>query len=161
VSAQLETRDIQIQILDSDDLRAILTPEPTYSREERDWFYGVLVHIGQLLTRNGINIIFAATARRQAYRDQARQSIEQFAEVHLDCPLETCLARDQKGIYAKGLAGEATTIPGLQVPYEPPESPEVTVNTEHQPPEEGARQIIARLEERSFLDESLTGQHRE
>lgn len=151
VSAHLEARDVQIQILDSDDLRAVLTPEPTYCREERDWFYGVLVHIGQLLTRNGVNVIFAATARRQAYRDQARQSIEQFVEVHLDCPLEACLARDQKGIYAKGLAGEATTVPGLQVPYEPPESPEVTVNTEHQPPEEGARQVITRLEERSFL----------
>ena len=55
------------------------------------------------------------------------------------------------GVYEKGLSGQASTIPGLQVPYEPPESPAVVVDTEQQTSEEGVRRIMDRLGELSFL----------
>jgi adenylylsulfate kinase len=141
-----------VQVLDSDRLRRVLTPEPTYSRQERDWFYRTMVFIGRLLTQNGVNVIFAATAVRRSYRDQARDAIDRFAEVYVRCSLETCMARDEKGIYQKALRGEATTVPGLQVDYQAPEHPEVTVNTEVQSPAEGVRAILDRLEELGWLD---------
>jgi adenylylsulfate kinase len=140
-----------VQILDSDELRQVLTPQPTYTQQERDWFYWAMAYIGGLLTQNGINIIFAASANRRLHRDRARQAIERFVEVYVRCSLEACMARDQKGIYEKALAGQATTLPGLQVPYEPPEVPEVTVDTEQQTSEERVRQIEARMERLSFL----------
>jgi adenylylsulfate kinase len=62
------------------------------------------------------------------------------------------MARDEKGIYQKALRGEATTVPGLQVDYQAPEHPEVTVNTEVQSPAEGVRAILDRLEELGWLD---------
>lgn len=147
----LKKHDIQLQILDSDELRKVLTPEPTYSREERDWFYNTLTYIGRLLTQNGTNVVFAATAPRQNYRDEARRGIERFMEVYVRCSLETCRARDKKGIYTKALAGMATTVPGIQVPYEIPPEPEIVVDTEHNKPEQGIEQIITRLENLSFI----------
>jgi adenylylsulfate kinase len=118
---------------------------------ERDWFYRAMAYIGRLLAQNGVNVIFAATVNRRLHRDRARQTIERFVEVYVRCSLETCMARDQKGIYKRELAGQATTVPGLQVPYEPPEAPEVTVDTEQQTPVEGVRQIEAHMERLSFL----------
>ncbi len=147
----LKEHGVRVQVLDSDQLRQVLTPEPSYSRQERDRFYRTMAYIGQLLTQNGVNVIFAATANRRRHRDRARQAIERFVEVYVRCSLETCMARDQKGIYQKALTGEASTVPGLQVPYEPPESPELTVDTEGQSPEEGVGQMVARLEELSFI----------
>jgi len=117
----------------------------------------VMVYIGRLLVENGVNVIFAATANKCHHRAWARGAIDKLVEVYVKCPLETCMARDSKGIYAKALAGEATTVPGLQDSYEPPESPEVVVETDRQSPQECARQIVARLEELTLLRTKRSG----
>jgi len=151
LAARLKERGIPVQILDSDELRQVLTPQPTYTQQERDWFYRAMAYIGELLAQNGVNVILAATANRRLHRDRARRAIERFMEVYVRCSLETCMARDQKGTYEKALAGQATTVPGLQVPYEPPKAPEVTVDTEQQTPVEGVQKIEAHMERLSFL----------
>jgi adenylylsulfate kinase len=152
VAHRLRERGIPTQVLDSDQLRRVLTPQPSYTRGERDWYYGVMVYIGRLLTQNGVNVAFAATANRRSYRNRAREAIARFAEVYIQCSLETCMARDDKRIYEKALKGEATTVPGLQVPYEPPRHAEIVVDTESLTAEEGVRLILNRLEELSFLE---------
>jgi len=65
---ELNELGVPVLVLESDEIRAILTPEATYSPAERDRFYRTLVLIGALATRNGINVIFDATANRRAYR---------------------------------------------------------------------------------------------
>ncbi len=147
----LQKRSVRVQVLDSDELREVLTPEPTYNLEERDWFYRTMVYIGRLLTRNGTNVILAATANRRHYRDRARETIERYMEVYVRCSLETCMSRDQKGIYDKALAGQATTVPGVQVTYEPPQAPEAMVDTEADKAEKCAEQILVQMEKCSFL----------
>jgi adenylylsulfate kinase len=149
----LREQDIAVQILDSDELRNVLTPDPTYSPEEREWFHQVVAFIARLLTQNGVNVLIAATANRRRYRDHARQVIERFAEIYVKCSLDTCMARDEKGVYEKAMAGRATTVPGLQVPYEPPLDPAAVVDTERASPQEGAQQIRARLRELSLVDD--------
>lgn len=143
--------DINIVHLESDSLRKILTPEPTYSREERDWFYRILTFIGCLLTKNGVHVIFDATGNKKIYRDRARSSIEKFIEVYVKCPMDVCISRDPKGLYKKAMAGDATTVPGIQDIYEEPEDPDVIVNSDRISPEEGAEHIIARLKERGWI----------
>lgn len=150
VSERLGERDIHLQVLDSDDLRDVLTPHPTYSDEERDWFYQVMVYIGQLLTHNGVNVAFAATAAKQRYRDHARQTISHFAEVYVQCSLEACMERDPKSLYVKAQSGEITTLPGLQTFYEAPENAEMVVDTVSLSVADSAREIIKWLNE-AFL----------
>lgn len=137
-------------ILESDEMRRILTPEPTYGPEERDRFYTMLAQLGELLTRNGINVIFAATASRRQYRDRARELIKKFIEVYIDCPLEICIKRDPKGIYASAVAGKATTVPGIQAEYEPPIRPEVVIDC-LLPPSRSAESIIRILKEFQYI----------
>ncbi|MFN8446289.1 MAG: adenylyl-sulfate kinase [Caldilineaceae bacterium] len=145
VQQQLAERSIQSVIFDSDELRQILTPTPTYSEKERDWFYTAIAGLATLLAQNGVNLLIAATANRAHYRQQARQQIARFAEVYVHCSLETCRQRDPKGIYQRAVSGAATQVPGVGAMFEIPNAPEVTVDSETLTPEQGARQVIEEL----------------
>ena len=96
-------------------------------------------------------MIFDATANRRCYRDRARNDIPQFLEIYVECPLSTCMARDPKGIYSKAREGRATDVPGLQAVYEPPEAPDVVVRGGEDSPEDAARRIVAKLQDRKFI----------
>lgn len=142
---QMAGRGISALLLDSDEMRTILTPRPTYTETERDWFYGALAGLAAWLTRNGINVLIAATANRRAYRQAARAQIKRFAEVHVQCPPETCRTRDRKGIYAAAAAGQAGHVPGIGIAFEPPLQPEMAVNTEQYKPDEAAERVLVQL----------------
>lgn len=142
--AKLRDRGVSSVVLESDEMRRILTPEPGYGPEERDRFYRALALLGEMITKNGVNVIFDATANRRRYRDEARSRIPIFMEVYVACPLTVCVKRDPKGIYARAASGEASTVPGLQDVYEPPAAPEATVDGQ-QPPDESAEAIIEKL----------------
>ena len=142
---KLAEQGVECVILDSDEVRRVLTPNPTYTSEERDRFYRGLVDLAWLLTRYGVNVIIAATATWRAYRQAARQILHPFAEVYVRCPLEVCKQRDPKGLYARAEAGEITNLPGVGVPYEEPEHPAVVVDTDRLSPEEAAERVLAAL----------------
>jgi adenylylsulfate kinase len=126
-------------------------PNPGYGESERDIFYAAMAHIGGLLTRHGVSVIFDATANRRSYRDRARRQIPEFLEVHVDCPLEVCEARDPKGIYRRGREGISPNVPGLHAEYEPPLQPDLVVRGDREMPGDAARRIVATLSGKGFL----------
>lgn len=147
---QLEQQDISAQLVSIDMLRKVVTPKPTYSEKERDMVYASIVFVSKLLTQNGVNVIIDATANRQRYRDYARKQIPRFLEAYVRCPLEICIERETKrgktfmaprDIYKKAFTGKSTTVPGIGAPYEQPQNPEVTVDSDKQSPEECAEKI--------------------
>lgn len=145
---RLEALGLRVEVLESDAVRRVLTPLPTYSHGERDLFYRALAFLGSRLVSHGVTVIIDATANRRAYRDLARELIPRFMEVAVECPLEVCMERDRKGTYRKGLAGESTSVPGLQEAYEPPLAPEVRINSTQTSPDAAADLILAVLKER-------------
>ena len=145
---QLEGLGLTVEVLESDEVRRLLTPKATYSPEERDLFYRALAFTGQRLVEHGVTVLFDATASRRAYRDLARSIIFSFIEVAVECPLEICMQRDRKGTYKKGLHGESTTIPGLQTPYEPPTNPELRIDSNKVSPQEAAKEICNMIRQR-------------
>jgi adenylylsulfate kinase len=145
---QLEAMGLVVEILESDAVRRVLTPAPTYGEPERDLFYRALAFMGARLVAHGVTVIFDATAVKRVYRDFARSLIPAFIEVAVECPLEVAMQRDFKGTYQRGTRSESATVPGLQTPYEPPIHPEVTVDTTKVTGQEAADRIaqaVARL----------------
>lgn len=140
---KLGAMGVDVIILDSDEVRRILTPDPTYTDEERDRFYRGLVDLAEVLTHYGVNIIIAATGSWRAYRRAARKSLSPFAEVWVRCPIEVCRARDPKGLYVRADAGEIGNLPGVGTPYEPPEAPAVVVDSDRRTPEESTDKVLA------------------
>jgi adenylylsulfate kinase len=142
--ARMSSRGLSAAVLESDALRTVLTPEPTFGNHERDHFYLQMAQLGAMLTRQGIPVIFDATANRRAYRDHARTLIRRFVEVFVSCTLDICRERDPKGIYAAVARGVASNVPGVQAVYEPPLAPEVTVDC-RETPHINAETIFARI----------------
>ncbi|MBI5495050.1 MAG: adenylyl-sulfate kinase [Deltaproteobacteria bacterium] len=149
--ARLGRGQLPVEVLESDEVRRLLTPAPTYALAERDLFYRALAWCGARLVSHGVNVIFDATANRRAYRDLARSLIPVFVEVWVNCPLAVCQARDTKGTYRKGLDRASTTVPGLQDPYEPPESPELRIDSSASSPEQAAALIMDLLHTRGLV----------
>jgi len=143
-------RGVSVVVLESDEMRKILTPEPTYSLEERDAFYRSMALIGALITRNGVNVIFDATANRRTYREYARTLIPRFVEIFVQCPLDICKQRDPKGIYRRAAAGTAGTVPGIQSLYEPPLKPDITLDGQ-KPPEASADTVLDYLKQLLYI----------
>jgi adenylylsulfate kinase len=142
---KLSKRGVSVVVLESDEMRTILTPVPTYDEEERDAFYRALAQLGGLITRSGVPVIFDATANKRVYRDYARSLIPRFVEVYVICPLEICMKRDPKGIYDRAVAGKTSTVPGVQAIYEPPHNPDITLDGRN-PPEASADAVLDLLQ---------------
>jgi adenylylsulfate kinase len=151
LAGALAARGIRAAILESDAVRRVLTPRPTYSDEERETFYGALAFIGALLVDHGVPVIFDATAPRRRFRDRARERIARFVEVYVECPLEVCRARDPKGLYRMAERGEAPHLPGARARYEPPERAELVVRGDTDLPADAARRIVDLLEAHGYL----------
>ena len=151
LARQIRQLGIKVTVLESDALRKIFSTQPRYDEQDREYFYGSLAFIGHVLTEHGISVIFDATANLRSYRDRARQQIPRFIEVFVECPLETCIQRDPKGIYRKAREGQANHVPGVHSVYEPPESPDIVIHGDRDNPEEAARRAVEVLVSKGFL----------
>ena len=142
---------VEAQVLESDVIRMVLTPEPNNSPEESETFYNSLVYIGVLLTQNGVNIIFDATANKRKWRRAARGLIDDFIQVYIRCPLEVLRERAPKGTYEKATTMESTYILGPQGEYEEPLYADVELDCVEDSPETSADKIIKVMRENDFI----------
>ncbi|GAB4362916.1 MAG: adenylyl-sulfate kinase [Deltaproteobacteria bacterium] len=151
LAQELQMRGTRVCVLESDVLRKVLTPSPTYDDAERETFYGAVVHIASLLAGHGVPVLIDATGNRRSFRERARRELPRFLEVYVECPLAVCVARDPKGIYRRGMAGEVFDVPGLSAEYEPPLSPDLVVRGDREDPREAARRVAEILNARGWL----------
>ncbi len=135
-------------VLRMDELRRLATPQPTYSEAEREMMYRAMVYAAKTLSGLGHDAAIDATGNLRRWRELARREISRFAEVYLKCPLDIAMRREKKrmkrrgapaGIYAKAKKG--WPVPGISVPYEEPENPELVIETDHTGIRESARLI--------------------
>ncbi len=134
----LRAKGVRVKVLNIDDVRKVLTPNATYSLEERAIVYAAMAYMAKLLVDEGVDVLIDATGNLRGYRDVARKLIPDFVEIYVKCPLDLAIKREEarkggsapKGIYKKGLTGKSSTVPGVNVVYEPPGAPLVTLDTE-------------------------------
>jgi adenylylsulfate kinase len=107
--------------------------------------------MSKLLVKHGVTVVVCLISPYREIRRYAREQIGDLVEVWAKAGIETCIQRDPKGLYAKALSGEIKDMTGIQHPYEDPENPEVTLDTESQTPGESARAIIQELGRLGYL----------
>lgn len=150
LAARLKAEGLHPAVLESDAMRMVLTPEPTYRTDERDRFYLQLAQIGEVLVKQGIPVILDATANRRAYRDHARAHISRFVEVFVQCTIDLCRERDPKGIYGAADRGVISNVPGVHAAYEEPLAAEVIIDC-REVPAIGAGKIISHLKRLRYI----------
>ncbi len=141
----------KVEVLDGDEVRQNLSKGLGFSKADRDTNIKRIGWVAKVLTRNGVVTVAAAISPYRGVRQWCREQIGDFVEIYVDCPLEVCEARDTKGLYARARAGEIKQFTGIDDPYEPPENPEVVVNTAEESVEQSVQKILARLRELGYL----------
>ena len=133
---RLHKRGIDAVVLSSDFFRQRFSPRAIEAEEEREAFYRGIVEIAALFVERGVPVLIDATGMRRAYRAVARESLDRFAEVHVDCPPEHGAARH----FLSGSRAAATVEPATA--YENPVHPEVAVRTDVDDPEVAAEKTM-------------------
>lgn len=152
---ELRARNLKVEILDGDLVRQNLSKGLGFSKEDRDTNILRIGFVAQLLTRNGVATICCPISPYRATRHKVREMIGAFVEVYVHATMEEIAAhRDPKGLYKKALAGEITNFTGVDDPYEPPENPELVVDTMVQTPEESLQHVLDTLQELGHIHDA-------
>jgi bifunctional enzyme CysN/CysC len=155
VEKRLFNKGYQVYVLDGDNIRHGLNANLGFSPEDRAENIRRVGEVSALFGRSGVIAITAFISPYRSDRTRAREAGgERFHEIYIHADLETCEQRDPKGLYKKARSGEIKDFTGISAPYEPPENPELTVDTSRHSVEECVQQII------DYVDQhfSLTGQ---
>jgi adenylylsulfate kinase len=142
----LAERGHRVELLDGDEVRTNLCQGLGFSREDRDTNIARIGYVAGKLAKHGVAVLVAAISPYRQARDLVRAEVDNFVEVHVAAPVQTCAERDVKGLYAKALSGEIKHFTGVSDPYEPPLAPEVVLHTEAETVDESVEQVIAWLE---------------
>jgi sulfate adenylyltransferase len=156
LTSLLLERGREVAILDGDVVRTHLSKGLGFSKEDRDTNILRIGFVAGEIVHAGGTVICAAISPYRATREEARKMVgENFVEIYMDTPVEICEQRDVKGLYAKARQAMADGKPmgftGVDDPYEPPFSPEISLQGTGVTPEENARKIAAYLEEQGYL----------
>jgi adenylyl-sulfate kinase len=157
VAARLRELGTRVEVLDGDVIRTLLCQGLGFSREDREENIRRIGFVCELLSRNGVIAIAAAISPYRAGRDELRKRIPNFVEVHMSCPIEVLIQRDVKGLYKKALSGEIAQFSGISDPYEPPISPEVTIDSSTDSLESSLSVILGRLMELGIIPAAGVG----
>lgn len=132
-----------VTILDGDAVRTHLSKGLGFNKADRDLNVRRIGFVAAEIVRHGGIVICAAVSPYRATRDDVRHMIgDGFVEVYVSTPLEVCEARDVKGMYAQARRGEITNFTGIDDPYEPPDRPEIVLDTVSHTPQQNARRIV-------------------
>lgn len=148
---ELRNRGLRVERLDGDIVRQALTRDLGFSKEDRDKNIERITFVAKLLTRNGVAVLCSFISPYREVRAQVRDQVGSFVEVYCYAPLETLIDRDVKGLYKKALAGEIKNFTGISDPYEPPENPDVTIDSSTETIDESLAIVLHKLEELGYV----------
>ncbi len=145
-----------VDILDGAEVHQMLGIGGAQTKDERNAEARKLTWVCKLVTRGG-GVIFqsAIESPYRETRDEARRQVGRFAEVFVECPIDTLIQRDRSGKYKRALAGELKNLVGISEPYEPPTHPEVIVDTSKHSVDEAVEHIMGQLVAQRLLDPAL------
>ena len=119
-----------VAVLDGDNIRYGLSADLGFAPEDRAENIRRVGEVAALFARAGIIVITAFISPYREDRDRVRRiAPDLFHEIHVAADLATCEQRDPKGLYRKARAGQIQEFTGISAPYEPPEAPELVVDT--------------------------------
>ena len=153
VEQQLHTRGYHTYLLDGDKLRRGINSDLGFTDSGRIENIRRVAYVASLMLDAGLMVIVALISPFTRERELARRLVNEgeFFEIFVDAPLELAEQRDPKGLYKKARRGELPNFTGIDSPYEPPDDPELRVDTAALDPEESAASVIALLEQRGVL----------
>ena len=134
-------------LLDGDNVRHGLNRDLGFTEADRIENIRRVGEVAKLMADAGLIVLTAFISPFRAERQMVRDMLPdgEFIEIFVDTPLDVAEKRDVKGLYRKARAGDLKNFTGIDSPYEPPEHPEIRVNTVDMTPVEAAEYIVRRI----------------
>jgi bifunctional enzyme CysN/CysC len=153
VEAQLAKSGQHTMMLDGDNLRHGLNRDLGFTDADRVENVRRVGEVAKLMTEAGLIVLCAFISPFRAERRMVREMFDagEFLEIFVDAPLEACIARDPKGLYAKARAGQIPHFTGIDSPYEAPEAPDLILDTSGDTAEESAGRVMDLLRARARI----------
>ena len=141
-------------VLDGDNVRHGLNSNLDFSEAGRTENIRRISEVSKLMLESGLIVMTAFISPINKDRGEARQLIsnEDFIEIYCKASIETCETRDVKGLYKRARAGEITNYTGIDSPYEVPENPELTIDTDNQSLEGSVSTILSFLKSNGIIN---------
>jgi bifunctional enzyme CysN/CysC len=154
VEANLAAHHFHTILLDGDNIRHGLNKDLGFTDADRVENVRRIGEVAKLMTDAGLIVLCAFISPFLAERMLVRELAEkdEFVEIFVDTPLETCVARDPKGLYKKALAGEIKHFTGVDQAYEKPENPELILGRRGESAQEAAEQVVDYLVKRQIIE---------
>ena len=144
VHEELVGRGLDVEYIDGDALREFF-PNTGFTRAEREEHLRRTGYMASRLAAHGVTVVASFVSPYRESRDFIRKLCPGFVEIFVSTPLEECERRDVKGLYARARRGEIRNFTGIDDPYEPPEHPELTLDTRVLNLEQCVMKVLARL----------------
>lgn len=140
-------------VLDGDNIRHGLNNNLGFSPEDRKENIRRISEVGKLFTDCAVITTTAFISPYKEDRDFARTLVKEghFIEIYVKASIETCEARDPKGLYKKARSGEIPEFTGISAPYEEPDNPEIVLDSDNLSIDEEVTQVIDYLKEKGII----------
>ncbi len=140
-------------LLDGDNVRHGLNKDLGFTEGDRVENVRRVAEVAGLMVDAGLIVLTAFISPFRSERGLARGLLQEgeFVEIHVDTPLDIAESRDVKGLYRKARRGELANFTGIDSPYEPPEAPELRINTVETTADQAADQVIAHLRANNLI----------
>lgn len=158
VEAYLFQQGMRTYVLDGDNVRQGLCADLGFSAADRTENIRRIGETAKLMLDAGVITLAAFISPFAKDRALVRALMpDDFVEIYCHCSLETCAARDVKGLYQKARAGTVSDFTGISSPYEIPEQPELILNTEQYPVDACVAQVMNYLWQRGIARTAADG----
>lgn len=144
VEKALHDRGVHTMILDGDNVRQGLNRDLGFTEADRVENIRRVGEVAKLFVESGLVVLTCFISPFRAERQMVKEmvGVKEFVEIFVDVPLQECIRRDPKGLYAKAKAGRIINFTGIDSPYEAPQAPDIRVAGLEEPPERAAARIV-------------------
>jgi len=150
VFKELKKRNIPCERLDGDILRDSVTSHLGFSKKDRELNVNIAGFLAERLAAHGVIVLATFISPYRKDREQLKERIGNFTEIYVNAPLEVCRSRDVKGLYKQVQEGQITSFTGVDSPYEPPESPDLEIQTDQDSLDDSVSLFMEWFEKKNF-----------
>jgi len=153
LAEKLRKKGVCVVVIDGDEVRKRISSELGYSKEERDKHITRVAGICEIISKSGVLNIACVASPTRSVREYAKSIIPNFMLVFVKCPMDVCEKRDVKGHYKKARNGENgfENFLGVTLKYEPPEAPDLVLETDKETPKQSVERLFKKLVEEKWL----------
>lgn len=143
LEARLFEQRIGSVILDGDNIRHGLNKDLGFSNEDRSENLRRISEVAKMFKEAGFVVLVATISPYKRDRALSKQICgNDFYEVYVNCDIKECVRRDPKGLYKKAQTGEIQNFTGISSPYEPPEQPDIVLESDKEPIDQLVEKIV-------------------